>query len=237
MQCVLSCSVKMYSCTKLKPESFHLKEPRSRQFRLFSPKLTGNDLSKQFVINFLLIGLYMSFSNVNLVNAYCKIQWNTISSVSVGVFIPSKPFVLEFIIILLHDSYSGSSPARLWKILTFVVAFPGVGVCMLNMYLKEQQHSHEQPEFVPYSHLRIRSKVWLLCLLIHIPVFSLSSVLWSLFLLNCVFSCSVSPGEMATNHSSTTHIWMLFLMAMRAMMSKSSLQTSTMERGPDLTLR
>ncbi|XP_053181945.1 cytochrome c oxidase subunit 6A, mitochondrial [Scomber japonicus] len=52
----------------------------------------------------------------------------------------------------------GDQAARLWKILTFVVAFPGVGVCMLNMYLKEQQHSHEQPEFVPYSHLRIRSK-------------------------------------------------------------------------------
>lgn len=55
-----------------------------------------------------------------------------------------------------------SSPAKTWKILTFVVALPGVGVCMLNMYLKEQQHTHEQPEFVPYSHLRFRTKVWLL---------------------------------------------------------------------------
>ncbi|CAI5651033.1 unnamed protein product [Oreochromis niloticus] len=34
----------------------------------------------------------------------------------------------------------------------------GVGVCMLNTFLKEQHHSHEQPEFVPYTHLRIRSK-------------------------------------------------------------------------------
>lgn len=51
--------------------------------------------------------------------------------------------------------------AKTWKILTFVVALPGVGVCMLNMFLKEQNHSHEQPEFIPYSHLRIRSKVWL----------------------------------------------------------------------------
>merc|ERR1739838_289191 len=54
-----------------------------------------------------------------------------------------------------HDS------SRVWKILTFVVALPGVAVCMLNMYLKEQQHAaahHEQPEFTAYSHLRIRNK-------------------------------------------------------------------------------
>nr|ACO08369.1 Cytochrome c oxidase polypeptide VIa, mitochondrial precursor [Oncorhynchus mykiss] len=50
--------------------------------------------------------------------------------------------------------------ARTWKILSFVVALPGVAVCMLNMYLKMQHHAahHVEPEFVPYSHLRIRSK-------------------------------------------------------------------------------
>uniref|UniRef100_A0A1A8Q668 Cytochrome c oxidase subunit n=1 Tax=Nothobranchius pienaari TaxID=704102 RepID=A0A1A8Q668_9TELE len=49
--------------------------------------------------------------------------------------------------------------AKTWKILTFVVALPGVAVCMLNTFLKGQQHSHDaQPEFVPYSHLRIRTK-------------------------------------------------------------------------------
>ncbi|XP_072288949.1 cytochrome c oxidase subunit 6A1, mitochondrial [Eucyclogobius newberryi] len=54
----------------------------------------------------------------------------------------------------------GEQAAKTWKILSFVVALPGVAVCMLNTYLKEQQHhqDHEQPEFVAYSHLRIRSK-------------------------------------------------------------------------------
>ncbi|KAG8429317.1 hypothetical protein GDO86_001843 [Hymenochirus boettgeri] len=52
-----------------------------------------------------------------------------------------------------------ASAARSWKILTFVVALPGVAVCMLNVYLKMQHHSHdEQPEFVPYEHLRFRTK-------------------------------------------------------------------------------
>ncbi|XP_041058012.1 cytochrome c oxidase subunit 6A, mitochondrial-like [Carcharodon carcharias] len=48
--------------------------------------------------------------------------------------------------------------ARMWKILSFVVAVPGVSVCMLNCYLKAQQHSHERPVFVPYDHLCIRNK-------------------------------------------------------------------------------
>ncbi|OXB64633.1 hypothetical protein ASZ78_008709 [Callipepla squamata] len=48
--------------------------------------------------------------------------------------------------------------ARLWKTLTFFVALPAVGVCMLNCYLKAQ-HEHQRPEFIRYAHLRIRSKV------------------------------------------------------------------------------
>ncbi|XP_034025336.1 cytochrome c oxidase subunit 6A, mitochondrial-like [Thalassophryne amazonica] len=52
----------------------------------------------------------------------------------------------------------GENSARTWKILTFVLALPGVAVCMLNAFLKEKDHGHEQPEFVPYTHLRMRSK-------------------------------------------------------------------------------
>ncbi|XP_068584033.1 cytochrome c oxidase subunit 6A2, mitochondrial isoform X2 [Cebidichthys violaceus] len=34
----------------------------------------------------------------------------------------------------------------------------GGAVCIANAYMKMQAHSHEQPEFVPYPHLRIRTK-------------------------------------------------------------------------------
>ncbi|XP_046893717.1 cytochrome c oxidase subunit 6A, mitochondrial [Hypomesus transpacificus] len=50
--------------------------------------------------------------------------------------------------------------AKTWKILSFVLALPGVAVCMANVYMKTQGHTHENPEFVPYPHLRIRTKAW-----------------------------------------------------------------------------
>ncbi|XP_029293872.1 cytochrome c oxidase subunit 6A2, mitochondrial [Cottoperca gobio] len=55
-----------------------------------------------------------------------------------------------------HSSHEGG--ARTWKILSFVLAFPGVAVCMANAYMKMQSSSHDQPEFVPYPHLRVRTK-------------------------------------------------------------------------------
>ncbi|XP_055462379.1 cytochrome c oxidase subunit 6A1, mitochondrial [Psammomys obesus] len=48
--------------------------------------------------------------------------------------------------------------ARLWKALTFFVALPGVGVSMLNVFLKTRHEEHVRPEFVAYPHLRIRTK-------------------------------------------------------------------------------
>lgn len=72
--------------------------------------------------------------------------------------------------------------ARTWKILTIVLAVPGVAICMVNAYMKSQEHPHGQPDFVPYSHLRIRTKVspgrngtarhgsWLPRLLAEVPV-------------------------------------------------------------------
>ncbi|KAH0516943.1 Cytochrome c oxidase subunit 6A1, mitochondrial [Microtus ochrogaster] len=48
--------------------------------------------------------------------------------------------------------------ARMWKALTYFVALPGVGVSMLNVFLKSQHGEHERPEFVAYPHLRIRTK-------------------------------------------------------------------------------
>uniref|UniRef100_A0A1Q3FV63 Putative cytochrome c oxidase subunit via n=1 Tax=Culex tarsalis TaxID=7177 RepID=A0A1Q3FV63_CULTA len=48
---------------------------------------------------------------------------------------------------------------KIWKRLSFLVAMPAVGLCMLNAYLKHQEeHGHARPEFVPYEHLRIRNK-------------------------------------------------------------------------------
>ncbi|XP_009473309.1 PREDICTED: cytochrome c oxidase subunit 6A, mitochondrial-like, partial [Nipponia nippon] len=47
---------------------------------------------------------------------------------------------------------------RTWRALSFLVALPAVGVCMLNVWLEQRRHKRVPPKFVPYHHLRIRTK-------------------------------------------------------------------------------
>merc|ERR1712121_579506 len=55
-------------------------------------------------------------------------------------------------------AHAGGS--QTWKWLSLLVALPGVGLCWINAYLKEAEHHahYERPEFVPYEHLRLRTK-------------------------------------------------------------------------------
>lgn len=50
---------------------------------------------------------------------------------------------------------------NMWRNLTYFVAFPAIGLCMINTYLMHQEEDHTPPEFIPYEHLRIRTKVHL----------------------------------------------------------------------------
>ncbi|XP_048198796.1 cytochrome c oxidase subunit 6A1, mitochondrial [Perognathus longimembris pacificus] len=58
----------------------------------------------------------------------------------------------------MSSAHSEESSARMWKALTFFVALPGVGVSMLNVFLRSRHEEHDRQEFVAYPHLRIRTK-------------------------------------------------------------------------------
>ncbi|CAG0919454.1 unnamed protein product [Notodromas monacha] len=48
--------------------------------------------------------------------------------------------------------------ALLWKRLTFFGAFPAIGLCAVSTAMDIKNHPHDPPEFIPYEHLRIRTK-------------------------------------------------------------------------------
>ncbi|KAA0191128.1 hypothetical protein HAZT_HAZT006267 [Hyalella azteca] len=45
---------------------------------------------------------------------------------------------------------------RQWKLASIFVAMPAVVLCMINVYLSHEHH--ERPPFIPYEHMRIRTK-------------------------------------------------------------------------------
>ncbi|XP_075219995.1 cytochrome c oxidase subunit 6A1, mitochondrial-like [Lycorma delicatula] len=47
---------------------------------------------------------------------------------------------------------------KLWRNLTFFVAFPGIALAMANAYISHTAHHEERPEFIPYEYMRIRTK-------------------------------------------------------------------------------
>ncbi|XP_053648948.1 cytochrome c oxidase subunit 6A, mitochondrial [Cherax quadricarinatus] len=51
-----------------------------------------------------------------------------------------------------HAHHGGT---KQWKMVSLLVAFPAICLCMANALVSEHEH---RPEFRPYQHLRIRTK-------------------------------------------------------------------------------
>lgn len=63
---------------------------------------------------------------------------------------------------MLVHMYFTEQTQLLWKRISLFVGFPAIGLAMLNCYLNHQaHHGDERPEFIPYDHMRIRTKVYI----------------------------------------------------------------------------
>uniref|UniRef100_A0A8C3YDJ2 Uncharacterized protein n=1 Tax=Catagonus wagneri TaxID=51154 RepID=A0A8C3YDJ2_9CETA len=58
---------------------------------------------------------------------------------------------------MLGGTHSEEGSACMWKTLTCALALPGVGVRLLNIFLKSR-HGEERSEFTFYARLHVRSK-------------------------------------------------------------------------------
>ncbi|XP_035780874.1 cytochrome c oxidase subunit 6A2, mitochondrial-like [Anopheles albimanus] len=58
------------------------------------------------------------------------------------------------------SGHTAAGGYKTWKKMTFLLAFPAIALCFLNVYLEHREASghHARPPFVPYEHLRLRNK-------------------------------------------------------------------------------
>lgn len=78
-----------------------------------------------------------------------------------NIFMPLRTSVLRTFATTAEASSGGGheSSQRMWMLMSIFVALPGVAVSYYIAKSKEAEEHHEpRPEFVPYSHLRIRTK-------------------------------------------------------------------------------
>ncbi|XP_044759272.1 cytochrome c oxidase subunit 6A1, mitochondrial [Coccinella septempunctata] len=47
---------------------------------------------------------------------------------------------------------------KVWRNLTFFVAFPSIALCMAHCYMAHNKKEHERPPFVKYDYMYIRTK-------------------------------------------------------------------------------